>query len=263
MEAKRTWWPWMGTVTALVLASPAAAQDFEWSGRLDAGQAIEVKGVNGEILAEPTAGEAVVVEATKRRGRRGDADAVTVEVVEHAGGVTICAVYPTPRRSERANECAPGRNGRMNTEDNDVEVDFVVRVPAGTALVAHTVNGDVEALDLGGDIEAATVNGDVEISTSGIARARTVNGSIEAEMGRSDMARGLDFETVNGSITVSMPEGLHADFRASTVNGTVETDFPVTISGRVSRTELRGAIGDGGRELAFRTVNGNIRLRRR
>jgi hypothetical protein len=44
--------------------------------------------------------------ATKH-GRRSDPAEVEIEVVEHAGGVTICAVYPSP--GSRPNECRQGR----------------------------------------------------------------------------------------------------------------------------------------------------------
>src|SRR5574341_1388341 len=169
---------------ALLVAAPLAAQDdFRWSGRLTGGKELEVKGVNGTIDAMRASGDQIEVTATKR-AQRDDPDEVAIEVVEHADGVTICAVYPTPRRARRENQCAPGRGGHMNTEDNDVKVDFVVRVPAGVRFTGHTVNGDVEADGLGGDVDVATVNGDVTVTTTGSAEAHTVNGSINATMGR-------------------------------------------------------------------------------
>ncbi len=38
----------------LVAALPAAAQDFQWHGAIPQGQAIEIKGVNGDVRAEKT-----------------------------------------------------------------------------------------------------------------------------------------------------------------------------------------------------------------
>ena len=43
----------------------------------------------------------------QRTGRRNDPEDVRLEVVEHAGGVTICAVYPS-KDAARPNECRPG-----------------------------------------------------------------------------------------------------------------------------------------------------------
>ena len=91
----------------------------------------------------------------------------------------------------------------MSTRNNDVSVDFVVRVPAGVRFDGRTVNGGVQAESLTADASARTVNGNVIVSTSGIARAGTVNGSITAALGRADWTDVLDFKTVNGSITLT------------------------------------------------------------
>ncbi len=239
------------------------AQDWEWQGRVAAGSSIEVKGINGDVHAVAATGNQVQVVAELREHRRGDAEDIEFEVIEHDGGVTICAMYPTPRRADRPNECAPGDGGRMSTRDNDVEVSFTVRVPAGVGFKGRTVNGEVRVEPLSGDVEAHTVNGDVELSTAGIAQASTVNGSIWASLGRGDWTESLEFETVNGSITVELPEGFGAEVSARTVNGGIETDFPLTVQGRFSSRRLTGTIGGGGRRLWLETVNGSISLRRR
>lgn len=244
---------------AVVMPASVLAQDFEWSGRLAAGQEIEVAGINGDIDAMPASGNQVEVTAEKREGRRGYAEDVTFEVVERDGGVTICAMYPS-EPGERANECRPHGGGHMNVHDNNTEVHFTVRVPAGVNLVARTVNGDIETGALGGDVWAHTVNGSIEISASGFAEANTVNGSIRARMGRADWSGSLDFQTVNGSITLELPPNLSASVEASTVNGDMQTDFPLTIQGRWGPRRLRGTIGDGGRTLRLSTVNGGISL---
>jgi DUF4097 and DUF4098 domain-containing protein YvlB len=251
------------TLGAVAAAAPASlmAQDFEWSGRLAAGQAIEVKGINGDIEALQASGNQVEVTAVKKEGHRGYAEEVTFEVLEHDGGVTICAMYPN-EPGKRENECREGGHGRMNVHDNDTEVDFTVRVPAGVDLVARTVNGGIETGALSGDVRAYTVNGSIEIAAAGFAEANTVNGSIRASVGRADWSGDLDFQTVNGSITLELPADLNARVEASTVNGDMHTDFPLTIQGRWGPRSLKGTIGEGGRTLHLSTVNGGISLRR-
>ena len=150
----------------------------------------------------------------------------------------------------------------MSTRDNDVEVHFTVKVPAGVALAARTVNGEVEATGLEGDVDATTVNGSIQVSTSGRAQAETVNGSIRASAGRSDWSGDAAFKTVNGSITLTLPSSTSADVRAGTVNGDIETDFALTVTGKFSRRRLNGTIGGGGHTLEMETVNGSIRLRK-
>ena len=247
-------------------AAPAAqgetrqGNEFRWAGQLAAGRVVEIKGVNGDVRAEGTSGGEVEVVAVKR-ARRSDPESVRVEVVEHADGVTICAVYPNSR-SNRPNRCAPGDEGSMSTNNNDVEINFTVRVPAGVRFSGRTVNGGVEVEGLQANVEAYTVNGDVSVSTSGVARAGTVNGSITATMGRADWQNELSFETVNGGIDLRLPSTLSADLRAETLNGQITTDFPLTSQGSFNRRRVEGMIGSGGRELRLRTVNGNVEIRR-
>src|SRR3954463_12572143 len=93
-------------VVAALSVSPASAQDFRWHGSIPQGQSIEIKGVNGDVRAEPSGSNEVEVVAEKH-ARRDDPDSVQIEVVPHAGGVTICAVYPS-RGGARPNECQPG-----------------------------------------------------------------------------------------------------------------------------------------------------------
>lgn len=237
------------------------AEDFTWRKRMAAGQTLEIKGVNGEIRAVLATGDEAEVTAT-RRGRRSDPDKVEIKVVEHRDGVTICAVYPTPERSRQENECAPGDEGHMNTENNDVEVTFVVKVPRGVHYAAHTVNGEIRAAGLKSNVEAETVNGGVRVSTEGRVLASTVNGSIDASMGNADWGEDVSFTTVNGGITLDLPAEVNAELRASTVNGDIVSDFPVTVRGRFGPRRVTGTLGRGGHELELETVNGSITLRK-
>jgi len=246
---------------AAVLAAPAArAEDFRWSGAIARGKVLEIKGVNGGIEAGPASGSEVEVTARKS-GRRSDPSEVEIKVVEHGGGVTICAVYPNSSDG-RPNECQPGSGGRMNTRNNDVKVEFSVRVPEGVRFVGRTVNGGVEAEGLAADAEVYSVNGTVTVTSSGLARAQTVNGSITAAMGRADWSGPLELKTVNGTITVELPASTSARVEASTVNGGIDTDFPLTVTGRFGPRHVSGTIGSGGRDLTLETVNGGIHIRR-
>ncbi len=236
-----------------------SAEDFHWTGRLAEGKILEIKGLNGDVTVERASGSEIEVTATAR-ARRSDPSEVRIEMVEHDEGLTFCAVYPTPR-GERENYCGPGSEGRMNNRNNDTDVEFLVRLPDGVRLAGRTVNGDVEALGLRADVVVATVNGDVDVSTTGYAEANTVNGSIEARMGRMDPEGGLSFKTVNGSVTLDLPDDVDANLDARWVNGGLDSDLPLRLNGRISRHRAEGMLGNGGPELSVATVNGSIRIR--
>ncbi|MGH7724051.1 MAG: DUF4097 family beta strand repeat-containing protein [Candidatus Eiseniibacteriota bacterium] len=257
--------PGLGLLTLIVAgfglapAAFAAEEEFYWKGPLAAGKTIEIRGVNGPIRAEAATGREVEVRAIKR-AKKDDPSEVRIETVEHADGVTICALYPN-RKGKPPNTC-DADGGHNSSEDCDVWVRFTVRVPAGVKLVARTVNGDVEASGLTASVEATTVNGSIDVATKSYAEATTVNGEIEIEMASSGWPAGLDFRTVNGSIQIEMTGTVNADIEAETLNGSIESDFPLTVAGRVNHNKLRGKLGDGGPRLELSTVNGNIELRR-
>jgi hypothetical protein len=229
-------------------------RSFQWSERMSRGQTLEVRGINGRIQVEAASGNVAEVEAVKS-WKRSDPEDVRIEVNESAEGYRICALY---RKS----------NGDWNTDcesqsvnRNDVVVNYTVRVPPGVHVAVQTVNGEVNVEDVRGDVDAATVNGSIRLSTTGVASATTVNGSIHARIGEGDWNGGLQFETVNGSIDLIMPANVNADLSARSMNGSVKSDFPITTTGRITTRRLNGTIGGGGPRLSLGTINGAIELR--
>lgn len=253
----------------MVTATALAAQDnpFRWSGTLGQGKVLEVRGISGSIRAERASGSTAEVVAEKT-GRSSDFDEVEIRVDQNADGVTVCAVY-RPERYDREGcdlDHAERRDDGWGKHDIRVGVDFVVKVPEGVRLDAMQVSGDVEARDLRSDVNASSVSGDVFVSTSGVAEAHTVSGSLDIEMGSLDW-KDLDFKTVSGDITLRLPAGLATDVDFESLSGDLDTDFDLKLQGRRSRrwvgAHVRGTIGDGGgRSLTLNTVSGDVTLRR-
>ena len=244
-------------ILAALPALAAAQSDFNWTGTLSPGQTLEIKGVNGSIHAELANGQTISVSATKT-AEKSDPASVQIEVVPSSEGVTICAVYPSD--GTRPNTCEQGHGGHSSTRDNDVVVDFTVKVPANVRFVPATVNGAIVATGLRSDVSATNVNGNVTVSTTGLAHATSVNGSLQVAMGASSWTSPLKFTTVNGSIDLTLPSGTNADVHATSVNGTLASDFPMTVTGRLERRNMTARIGGGGSQLEFTTVNGTITL---
>ena len=244
------------SILADMVSGPARTSEFRWQGKLASGRTLEIKGVNGSIQIAPGSGDQVELVAT-RRGRRNDPEEVRIVTVENGDGITVCAVYPSV--DSRPNECAPGDGGRMNVKNNDVNVDFTVKVPTGVKVVARTVNGAVEAAGLTGDVDAETVNGSIKVETTGVARGETVNGSVNAVMGRADWESDLEFKTVNGSIRVTLPASASTTVDAEVVNGSISSEFAVA-GGKIAKRHLTGTIGAGGRAMSLETVNGSITI---
>ena len=144
-----------------------------------------------------------------------------------------------------------------------MSVDFTVRVPAGVELVGRTVSGDVEAEGLQGDVDGATVSGNVVISTSGVAKAKTVSGDLDIAMTSLDWDR-MSFHTVSGDIDLTLPSGLGAEVEFQSLSGDFRTTFDFDETRRRDKMvgqEVEGTIGSGGRRLSFQTVSGDVVLR--
>ena len=237
--------------------------EFRWDGAIEAGKALEIRGLNGEIDATPASGSRAEVIAV-RHAKKSDPNEVEIVVVEHGGGVRICAAYPLEDGGV-SDVCGEGQSDHhKNHKKNDIVVDFTVRVPTGVDFVGGTVNGSIEANGLRGDVRVHTVNGAVSASGTGTVEAHTVNGAIDVSMGRGTWSGTLSLHTVNGSITVGLPADANASVVAQTVNGGLNSDFPLAVAAgkRWGPRRIEGSIGTGGGRLEMQTVNGSIKLAR-
>jgi DUF4097 and DUF4098 domain-containing protein YvlB len=269
----------------LAQALPAAArqgtqEDFRWSGRIAAGDEIEIRGLLGNVRAEPSSGDQVEVV-----GRRigDDADRVRIQAVETEDGVVICTIYPRRRGGDRDDDgerrrsddaCDGEENsGELDVDSDEARIDFTVRVPAGVRLAARTIQGDIQAEGLRGPVDAASVDGNVRVSTTGTARAATVSGDVEATFGEMD-GQDMEFASVSGNVVVRLAGNVGAEVEAHTLSGSIESDFDLRmrpeqehrnddhgINIQIGR-QASGTIGRGGPELTLNTVSGNIRLLR-
>ncbi len=145
-------------------------------------------------------------------------------------------------------------------------VHFEVSVPRRGDVTAETVNGPVTAEDLAGRLDLRAVNGPVTLSgVSGDVHARTTNGPLTVDLaGARWEGAGLDAETQNGPVTLTIPDGYSAQLETGTVNGPMQIDFPITLQGRIGRmTRIRTALGSGGAPVRVVTTNGPLSVRRR
>jgi hypothetical protein len=274
---------------SLVFALPAVSSSQEvgrdqetwtWTGRVESGKWFTLSSVNGPVTIQASSDNMIHVRAEKEV-REGSVRDVAFQVVEHDGGVTVCALW----RNSYCEE--DGQRSRRSDDDDDrrdrrdVRVKFTVQVPAGVRLSAGTVNGEmrvsssasevrastvngrVEVSNATGPVRASTVNGGVEVATrNGPVTASTVNGDIDVKMSTLSRDGDMKFNTVNGSITVEMPASLDAEVDMETMHGSLSSDYPVQISGRFGPRRARGTIGRGGRRIELDTLNGSVELRK-
>jgi len=258
----------VGSLFVVGASSGALAQEqrtdrnaFSWNARIGQGNWIQVRNLNGTINVERATGDRVEVTATKR-WRESDPGSVRFEVKRYGSGdqsAVICAVWGD-RTTCDENEYST----RGGTRNNDVSVQFTVRVPAGVRVRVSSVNGGVEVEGTTAEVHASSVNGSVRArSTGGPVHASSVNGSVTASMGRFTLDDDLSFSSVNGAVRVEFTDLENADVEMSTMNGSASTDFPLTVQGRFNPRSIRGTIGRGGPRVKLSTINGSVELRKR
>jgi hypothetical protein len=255
------------TIGTVMATTPLDAQEreanaFTWSGNIPAGRSILIRNINGPIRVERGSNRVEV--SADKEWRRGNPEDVRIEQKRLSNDdIIVCAMWNPESRCEEGGINTPRNTSRQNNRNNDVKVTFTLRVPDGVKVDVGTVNGELRVSGATAEVIARTVNGDIEASSAGgPVRASTVNGGIDVSMGSLGNVDELEYQTVNGGITLRFPSNLSAQLDLSTVNGRVQSDFPITLSGSLSPRRIRGAIGNGAIRLNASTVNGGISVRR-
>lgn len=200
---------------------------------------------------------------------------VRIEAWDRSEVEIVARVSADAQSDERAEEL--GRSveiaadgGRIRAEGLSSErrehwsVSYRLRVPRDTDLDVRTTNGGIQIAEVSGDIGFRAVNGGVTLrDLAGDVRGRTTNGGLDVELaGDAWSGNGMDVETTNGGVSMSIPAEYSADLVVGTTNGQIETDFPLTIQGRIGRQPLRATLGDGGPTLRAVTTNGGVHITR-
>ncbi len=145
-------------------------------------------------------------------------------------------------------------------------VMYVVKVPRATNLDLVASNGPLSIHNVRGSISASTVNGPLALmDVAGDVKARTRNGPLSVRLsGVRWEGAGLDAETSNGPVTLSVPEYYNADLETGTTNGPFNTEVALNVQvlGR-NATHINTKLGDGGAPVRVVTTNGPIVIRRR
>jgi hypothetical protein len=244
---------------------------------------LDVRNTNGFIHVEATTGSAV--QMTIHKVVRGETSADVAEGqrdvrLEFKDGAPRIEATVFDRRGHYCGEEWDGRDGDRNWDriHYTVRFDFTIKVPRDVKLRLCTVNGgDVIVSGTQGDFDVSNVNGLIDMkNVAGSGRAHTVNGPVTVAF-TANPKQESSFKTVNGTIDVQFLDGLSAVFAMKTMNGGLFTDFdaqplqatpaaaPERKNGRfVYRANefTRVRVGNGGPQITFETLNGNVRARR-
>ena len=155
-------------------------------------------------------------------------------------------------------------DGPDTNRDENWSVSFEVNVPRTAMLTLNTNNGGISIEEFRGVAKFHARNGGLTLNNvGGDLRGETTNGGVTVDVtGDHWDGAGLDVETRNGGIRMTLPKGFSAQLEAGTTHGGISVDFPVTVQGRL-RGHLETTLGSGGPKLRAITTNGGVTIRQR
>ena len=130
-------------------------------------------------------------------------------------------------------------------------------------IEVNSVNESVELSNVSGQIKAETTNGDMTLMgiKSSSVDASTINGDVEYEGTVSDGGT-YSFNSHNGEITVSIPEGANVTLSVATANGDIDPSFPLPLTATAGKHRYTFKLGSGSAHMEVESFQGDIQLRR-
>lgn len=281
-------------------AAPSAAQsrrdDEEYASRIDTTFTFDRRGTvviaagSGEV--DVTAWDRPQIRVRARSERsvvRLDATAtrVSLDISRPRGGdtrfeVTVPVGVRVSARSTSGDVSITGTRGGVEarTQNGDLSVTDV-----GEIVDLNTYSGDVVARGITGDIEISTLNGEVMLSevkgdvdvtsvsgdidlraiTARYVRAKSTSGDVAFD-GAIDKLGRYELGTHSGTVYLTIPQGTAAQLTVATYSGSIESDFPITLTpgehgiGSAKRFTF-GINGGGDARLSAESFSGDITIR--
>lgn len=191
--------------------------------------------------------------------------------------VTVPAEYNVSLKTAGGSITVNDIKGRVKSKTSGGSLDFgdiygsVYGRTSGGSITLNSCRDEVDLKTSGGSISIGKITGNIYAHTSGgsinirealgTVDAHTSGGSITAyisEQPKNDCI----LKTSGGTVTVVLAEDIKMFVNASTSGGRVHTEFPVMVSGELSKRSLRAKINGGGPELYLRTSGGSIYLKK-
>lgn len=286
--------------TVLILGDAVGGEKrFERKFSVSPGGTLTLATDRGTVTVNGTAGSEVVVLA-RMEGRDKDIEKFAIEASQTAGGVEVTGKGPHNFWQflrggdfdvEFTVSVPKEYNVHVHTAGGDVKVSQLKgKVDAGTSggdvglkqiegpamvetsggnIVTEEITGTIHAETSGGDVRMKAVKGDVHAETSGgNIGVEDVEGKVQAETSGGNVVvkvrganKGVHAETSGGNVTIAIGKTVGAQIDASTSGGDVICDLPVTVSGKISDSRVKGTANGGGELIYAHTSGGNIRIK--
>jgi hypothetical protein len=127
------------------------------------------------------------------------------------------------------------------------------------------VSGSIELTDIRGDVTANTTSGKIymkNLTDADRVKAKILSGDMRYE-GDIKESGVYEFQSHSGDVTLIIPANAAFDLEAKTFSGSIDSDFEITISGKMSKRSIRGKVNGGGADIELQTFSGDVKLRKK
>jgi DUF4097 and DUF4098 domain-containing protein YvlB len=207
---------------------PRETETIDRTVALPANGTLRLKTFSGRVRITGTSGDQVVIKAV-RRATRDRLNDIKLEITTSGSTVEVDANH---RVVERRN-------------DNVVETDFEIQVPARARLDVKTFSAPVTVVGVNGSQHIDGFSSEITIESQDL----------------SDGAD-IDVNTFSGDVRLRLPASARGNISFNSFSGSFESDLPVTLNSS-SRRNFRGSLNGGGNgDFRLKTFSGDVRILR-
>ena len=207
------------------------------------GASINASSVSGDVEASDIGGSAKLSTVS------GNVESQNIKGFLNAKSVSGSVKADTVGDGAKVNSVSGSLRARNVT--GDVDGDTV----SGSVIIEN-VKGSVSAKTISGDVRLSDIEGATTVTAS------SLSGVVQYE---GDILSGgaYTFKSHSGSVKLAIPSGAAFDLSATTFSGSIDLDFEITMSGRISRKSVSGSVNGGGAELKANSFSGSIIIRKK
>lgn len=182
---------------------------------------------------------------------------------------TVGATEEEARAAAKNIRIETGSQIRAESADDESNsaISYEIRVPRSTNLKLSAHNGGISISSVEGSVVFETTNGGISLSdVAGDVRGKTRNGGVSVNLsGDRWRGGGLDVETTNGGVNLSMPENYRARVETGTVNGGFRSGIAGLSVGEDDnrgnrRKRVSADLNGGGAPVRVMTTNGGVTI---
>jgi DUF4097 and DUF4098 domain-containing protein YvlB len=243
-----------------IIVTGGSANEIRVRARTESG-AIRFTSTGSRAILEPAAGRRCSdgrYEVTVPAGAR-------VSASSWSGSVSLRGVRgDAEAHTQSADVTVRDAGGRLDVET--LSGDVTVQGVASDAAI-HRDSGDVMLTGARGAVELESVRGDLTMRDVAAKQVRTHTTSGDVSFSGAIQGDGrYEFNTHSGDIHLLLPPDVGAQLSISTFNGSIDSDFPITLRagehgiGANQAKRLNFTLGQGSARIVAGTFSGEITL---